>query len=671
MAQNPFRGLNGTKGIYNKTFATSNPDLKVIVTFNTSKVAPGVAFWSGFEALTARAACFVVGWGLLLCIRWAFGFLWNDIRARLGRAGGSGRSLVEDCFKVISLLVLKVGLFPLFLGCAIERCSRSFLAYTLDERYMFMVEHPILGTMILWIAGITFMLVVTILALQMREILHPDILHHLIRPHDPSVNFLHQLLSEPMAHHAKKIAVSSCVYLLLVLFFVRIPALAMATVGGSTKPRLHYALLELQLPMELILFHMGVLYAMDHGKDIVYRLQTFYWDKASNFFGVREELMPLVVDDVVSDAREESDNDETNDVDSGDDGDSISDDDDDDDDDDDEDDDQGRDPGVEFVPDVPQQANRPARALFANAFAVPVNSLNAHELYPRKSISVASSVRILGLLVVTWLVYFAACCIPFTIPLLLGRILMAIEFQIPFVNDHDPHAFLLGWLAASPHIWKAAREKLSAVLAFARSMSKKQQGTAFVACALSALLPVSAAFALLINVGLPWSFDDEAGSTSAVCSSCIWRSISQPGGSILHASVTLTYIFLTIFSRIEVGRAPAFLLQYVYPSREAIVLRKDFGPLIDNILLPAHKAFGSAGIVPATLFLGFDAMFPSWGICNRGLNVLTATFCFCGAAWHFSGYVLFYARLMFAVLHLHLYHQRYLIGQQLQNAGEQ
>ena len=87
--------------------------------------------------------------------------------------------------------------------------------------------------------------------------------------------------------------------------------------------------------------------------------------------------MPLVVDDVVSDAREESDNDETNDVDSGDDGDSISDDDDDDDDD--EDDDQGRDLELSLFPMCPsRQIDPPER--FANAFAVPVNSLNAHEL---------------------------------------------------------------------------------------------------------------------------------------------------------------------------------------------------------------------------------------------------------------------------------------------------
>ena len=47
-----------------------------------------------------------------------------------------------------------------------------------------------------WVLGITFMLVVTVSVLQMREVMHPNVLKDIIRPQEANVDLLGNLLSE-------------------------------------------------------------------------------------------------------------------------------------------------------------------------------------------------------------------------------------------------------------------------------------------------------------------------------------------------------------------------------------------------------------------------------------------------------------------------------------------
>ena len=56
--------------------------------------------------------------------------------------------------------------------------------------------------------GITFMLFVTVSVLQLREVVHPDLLSLIIRPQEPHPDLLGSLLQESGRTHARRMAMS-------------------------------------------------------------------------------------------------------------------------------------------------------------------------------------------------------------------------------------------------------------------------------------------------------------------------------------------------------------------------------------------------------------------------------------------------------------------------------
>lgn len=56
--------------------------------------------------------------------------------------------------------------------------------------------------------GITFMLFVTVSVLQLREVVHPEVLSLIIRPQEPHPDLLGSLLQESGRTHARRMAMS-------------------------------------------------------------------------------------------------------------------------------------------------------------------------------------------------------------------------------------------------------------------------------------------------------------------------------------------------------------------------------------------------------------------------------------------------------------------------------
>ena len=682
VAQGP---LNSTKGIETLELSTSNPDVNVLVTFNHSKTVPEAEFWYGCEALAARAACFFAGYALLFLVRVVAGRAWRWTLRAIGHEQTDDFGWVEDCFKVCSLLFFKVGCFPIFLGAIIERCTRPRLDYTLEERYAFMLAHPILGTMILWIAGITFMLIVTILALQMREILHPDILHHFIRPHDPSINFLHQLLSEPMSYHAKKIAVTSFVYLFLIALFLRVPSLLLDAAGApAVRPRLSYAFIECQLPLELVLFHFGVLYLLDHGKNVLQRFQKTYWERAAAILGVKEELLPLhgeVVGEreLDSESSGDSDDEASSECSCDDhemsaptemlyDSDSDSD----------SDDygyyypfsDTSDEEEEDLEEDVVEEENVPHRHMFPNPFQAPPNNNfddeDAGPLLPRKPLSLVSVGKIGVLLLASWVVYFFLCALPFAIPLALGRVGMAIEIQVPYVSDHDPHAFVTGWLVviACIHSWPAIAAWTRSGAQFWRGMPREKKAECAISLLLGAAIPLQAGFAFLVNAG--FASDDVAETT---CAARVQDALLRPGCNIVQAYASFSYATIFCCQMISRGRVPEYVLDRVQPALQKVQGEYSFGPLVHEILVPVHKFLACIGILPVAALIFLETAFPSLNACPGSVRAPVQTQILAGALITTAPAVRSFMSSKISDLHNYLHHQRYLIGQRLQNAG--
>ena len=55
-----------------------------------------------------------------------------------------------------------------------------------------------------WVLGISFMLTVTVSVLQLREVLHPEILGKVIRPQEPQPDLLGNLVKDEWKTHGKR-----------------------------------------------------------------------------------------------------------------------------------------------------------------------------------------------------------------------------------------------------------------------------------------------------------------------------------------------------------------------------------------------------------------------------------------------------------------------------------
>uniref|UniRef100_A0A7S3NME6 RING-type E3 ubiquitin transferase n=1 Tax=Aureoumbra lagunensis TaxID=44058 RepID=A0A7S3NME6_9STRA len=127
-----------------------------------------------------------------------------------------------------------------------------------------------------WVLGITFMLVVTVAVLQLREVLHPSILARAVRPHEPRPDLLATLLAEPAKAHARRLATSLAIYGALLILAVSVPAAALSALCSMRQQendtcylfvaRFSYVAARVQIPIELVLFHLALLALLERLK---------------------------------------------------------------------------------------------------------------------------------------------------------------------------------------------------------------------------------------------------------------------------------------------------------------------------------------------------------------------------------------------------------------------
>ncbi len=209
-------------------------------------------------------------------------------------------SLMSRTFKVVIIVFLKMGAFPVMLGLLLEQAGVEFVDLPID-RFEFAAEHPVFAAMTLWVAGITHMLVITVIVLELRDVLHPDILHGIIRPKEADESLLRTVLEDPIPKHVRRMALSCAIYSVLVFAFIYLPTMLIkATSWGSALPyrvTLNYAVMEVQLPFELMCIHIGVLTLLDQGKNHIRNGIEVWFRTVSHYLGLTEFLLPLPKDE--------------------------------------------------------------------------------------------------------------------------------------------------------------------------------------------------------------------------------------------------------------------------------------------------------------------------------------------------------------------------------------
>ena len=205
------------------------------------------------------------------------------------------RSLAS-ILKVGILLFIRIFTLPICLGTTLLYSFNLFFQYNKDMWVEFVTSKLVGAISLSWIIGISYMLTVTLSVLQLREVLHPDILAQAIRPQEPHLDLLSSLINESYFTHVRRICASMLVYLILLAMFVHLPMyMSMKIFNSTMQPvtfNVWYVLPELQLPAELAIVHIVFLTILDKKKNCIGKLQYQWMLFASEKLGFNRFIIP-------------------------------------------------------------------------------------------------------------------------------------------------------------------------------------------------------------------------------------------------------------------------------------------------------------------------------------------------------------------------------------------
>ena len=203
--------------------------------------------------------------------------------------------MLSSVIKVGCLLFLRIFILPVLLGGSILYVANLLLQKTLDEWLAFAQSNIVGSCAMAWAIGISYMLTVTLSVLQLREVLHPDILARYIRPQEAHLDLLHSLMNESPILHLRRICVSFAVYalLLVIFFYVPVALVHLATGHGSWGLSFCYFLPQIQIPLELALGHITFLSVLEKKKNVIGRLQHKWFCYMAGRLGITRYILPL------------------------------------------------------------------------------------------------------------------------------------------------------------------------------------------------------------------------------------------------------------------------------------------------------------------------------------------------------------------------------------------
>ena len=224
-------------------------------------------------------------------------------------AMGKRLSVIIDCSaaiaKVMMLLFIKMLLLPLLLGVWIDIATLSLFEKTLNDRIAY-AGSDLFGSIFLhWVTGITFMLIVTVSVLQLREVAHPDLLARVIRPQEPQPDLLGNLLQENGAAHTKRILLSLSIYAALLMIHIWLPSHFLFTFNMGRylpffRPKFwHIFMPQVQVPAELFVFHLSMLAFLEKYKNNIGEMQHHWLVLMGNLLGLTDRILPQEVEQFV------------------------------------------------------------------------------------------------------------------------------------------------------------------------------------------------------------------------------------------------------------------------------------------------------------------------------------------------------------------------------------
>ena len=110
--------------------------------------------------------------------------------------------------KVGILLCTRMFVLLLLLRLWLDWSLLELLQSTLEDWIVYAATDIFAFTLLHWVGGISFMLLVTMSVLQLREVAHPNNVAGIIRPQEPQPDLLGSLLKDSGVTHVKRVTLS-------------------------------------------------------------------------------------------------------------------------------------------------------------------------------------------------------------------------------------------------------------------------------------------------------------------------------------------------------------------------------------------------------------------------------------------------------------------------------
>jgi E3 ubiquitin-protein ligase MARCH6 len=220
----------------------------------------------------------------------------------VGLALGVALDVTVAIVKVGALLCLKMFLLPIILGIALDASTMVLFGSTLEDRVLYAGQDIFSFILLHWVAGITFMLLVTVSVLQLREVAHPDLFAQMIRPQEPQPDLLGNLMYESVTTHTKRMVLSLIIYAFLLSIHIYLPVrygvsnLIDDRIKKHLQLKFYYILPpQLQVPIELLFFHLCMLALLEKYKNSLGGMQHHWLKVMSRTMGLSDRMLPHTI----------------------------------------------------------------------------------------------------------------------------------------------------------------------------------------------------------------------------------------------------------------------------------------------------------------------------------------------------------------------------------------
>ncbi|ESO98358.1 hypothetical protein LOTGIDRAFT_213986 [Lottia gigantea] len=138
--------------------------------------------------------------------------------------------------KVMLLVVVEVGVFPLICGWWLDICSLSMFDATLKDRKTSFHLAPGTSMFIHWLVGMVYVFYFASFILLLREVLRPGVLWFLRNLNDPEFNPIQEMIHLPVYRHVRRFIASVIIFGSTVLLMLWLPVRVIKKVFSTFLP---------------------------------------------------------------------------------------------------------------------------------------------------------------------------------------------------------------------------------------------------------------------------------------------------------------------------------------------------------------------------------------------------------------------------------------------------